>query len=137
MILLDTGPLVALCDPTDTLNARAVRDLRRLGRQGLVTGSPVLTEVCALLPFAVQRKRLRRFLTDFSVAAYEIQEEETLWLEILDWLERYEEHDPDWADGYLAVVSGRETRAAVWTYDREFTTIWRRPDGKPIPLAVK
>jgi uncharacterized protein len=137
VILLDTGPLVALCDPADALNARAVRDLRRLGRQVLVVGSSVLTEACALLPFAVQRRRLRRFLTDFSVIPYRVEDEEALWLEILDWLDRYAEHDPDWADGYLAVASGREKKATVWTYDREFSSIWRRPDGKPIPLAVK
>jgi hypothetical protein len=34
------------------------------------------------------------------------------------------------------VVAGREGRARVWTFDREFRTIWRRPDGRPIPLAA-
>ena len=50
--------------------------------------------------------------------------------------DRYEEHEPDWTDAYLAVLSGREPRASVWSYDREFAAIWRRPDGKPLPLAV-
>ncbi len=36
MILLDTGPLVALCDPRDRLNRFALRDLDRLARQPLV-----------------------------------------------------------------------------------------------------
>lgn len=45
-------------------------------------------------------------------------------------------HDPDWADGYLAVVAGIAHRARMWTYDREFRTTWRRPDGTRIPLAV-
>jgi hypothetical protein len=34
------------------------------------------------------------------------------------------------------VVCGRERRAEVRPFDREFRTIWRKPDGKPIPLAV-
>lgn len=49
---------------------------------------------------------------------------------------RYREHDPDWADAYLAVVAGTDPRFKVWTYDREFRTTWRRPDGTPIPLAM-
>lgn len=136
MILLDTGPLVALCDPRDALNGAAARQLRRLASQSLVACLPVLTEACALLPYAVQRRRLRRFLTDFAVVPYRVDDENALWLEVLDWLERYRDHEPDWADGYLAVVSGRESRARVWTFDREFRTIWRRPDGKPIPLVA-
>jgi predicted nucleic acid-binding protein len=137
VILVDTGPIVALCDPTDALNRRALRDLSRLARQPLVTGLPVLTEACALLPHAVQRRRLRRVLTDLSVQPYRGDDEGTLWLDIFDWLDQYQDHDPDWTDGYLAVVSGREVGARVWSYDREFATIWRRPDGRPIPLAVR
>jgi predicted nucleic acid-binding protein len=137
VILLDTGPLVALCDPTDGLNPRTVRDLTRLSRRRLVTIAPVMTEACALLPYAVQRRRLRRLLDDFAIAAYPVDDEAGVWSAILDWLDRYRDHEPDWTDGCLAVVSGREKHAAVWTYDREFAGIWRRPDGSPIPLAVK
>ena len=136
MILVDTAPLVALCDPRDSLNRVALRDLDRLSRQPLVACAAVLTEACALLAHAVQRRRLQRFVEEFSVAPYRVDDERRLWLEVFDWLDRYEEHEPDWADGYLAVLSGREHRFRVWTYDREFRTIWRRPDGTRIPLAL-
>jgi len=136
VILLDTTPLVALCDPRDSLNATALRDLDRLSRQPLLTCAAVLTEACALLPHPVQRRRLQRFLEEFAVASYPTGDEHVVWREVLDWLQRYAEHDPDWADAYLAVVSGHERRLRVWTYDREFRTIWRRPDGTRIPLAV-
>jgi hypothetical protein len=33
--------------------------------------------------------------------------------------------------------SERDTRLTVWTYDREFRTTWRRPNGTVIPMAVK
>lgn len=136
MILLDTGPLVALCDATDALHGAAARQLGRLARRPLVAGLPVLTEACALLPHPAQRRRLKRFLTDFAVADYRVENERLLWFEILDWLERYRDHDPDLADAYLAVLAGREARARVWTFDSEFRTIWRRPDGRPIPLVA-
>lgn len=136
MILLDTGPVVALCDATDALHPRAVRDLGRLARRPLATGTPVLVEACALLPYAAQRRRLSRVLADFAVVPYMVDDEAQLWVEVFNWLDRYAEHQPDWADAYLAVASGRAPRVLVWSYDREFTTIWRRLDGTPIPLAV-
>jgi predicted nucleic acid-binding protein len=136
VILLDTAPLVALCDPRDGLNRTALRDLNRLARQPFIACAPILTEACVLLPHAVQRRRLRRFLVQFSVSVYRVDDELGLWLDVFDWLDRFEEHEPDWADGYLVVVAGREPRFRVWTYDREFRTIWRRPDGTRVPLAV-
>jgi predicted nucleic acid-binding protein len=136
VILLDTTPLVALCDRRDSLNADALRDLDRLARDAFVLCLPVLTEACFHLPHPSHRARLRRFLVEFSVAAYEADDELSLWAAVFEWLTRYQKHEPDWADGYLAVVSGRERRFRVWTYDREFRTVWRRPDGTRIPLAV-
>ena len=136
MILLDTAPLVALCDPSDGLHATAARDLDRLRRMPLVVCGPVLTEACFHLARTVQRQRLRRLLTEFSIAPYTSDHEAELWLDVLDWLARYAEHDPDFADGYLAVLSGIERRFKVWTYDSEFRTTWRRADGTRIPLAV-
>lgn len=136
MILVDTAPLVALCDPTDGLYATAARDLDRLRRLPLVLCAPVLTEACFHLARGPQRQRLRDLLSEFSIGPYMNDHEAGLWLEVLDWLARYAEHEPDFADGYLAVVSGIERRFKVWTYDREFRTTWRRPDGTRIPLAL-
>lgn len=136
MILLDTAPVVALCDPRDALNRRALHDLDRLGRQPFILCAPVLTEACVLLFRPAQRQRLRRFLSEFSVVPYRSDDESGLWSEVFDWLIRYQDHDPDWADGYLAVVSGKERNCRVWTYDSEFRTTWRRPDGTRVPLVA-
>ena len=136
MILVDTGPVVALCDPRDDLNRTAVRDLDRLWRQPLILCSPVLTEACFLLRHPAQRARLRRVIGDLSIHAYQTDDERRLWIDVLAWMHDYEDHEPDWADAYLAVVAGRDHRFRVWTYDREFRTTWRRPDGSAIPLAL-
>jgi predicted nucleic acid-binding protein len=136
VILLETAPIVALCDSRDALHRRALRDLDRLASEPFVLCAPILTEACFLLSHAVQRERLQRFLAEFSVVAYRSEDETALWFEIFEWLIRYQEHDPDWADGYLAVISGMEMGWKVWTYDREFRTTWRRPDGSRIPLAL-
>jgi predicted nucleic acid-binding protein len=136
VILLDTTPLVALCDPRDALHRTASRDLDRVATQQLVLCDPVIAEVCFLLRREHQRERVRRFLVTFSVVAYHDDDQAELWAEVFDWLARCRDHDPDWADGYLAVVSGKRKGSKVWTYDREFRTTWRRPDGTRIPLAV-
>lgn len=58
-------------------------------------------------------------------------------LEVLDWLAKYADHEPASADACLAILSGRHKNLKVWTYDREFRTTWRRPNGAVIPLAVR
>jgi predicted nucleic acid-binding protein len=103
----------------------------------LIVCHPVITEACFLLPYAVQRQRLISFISAFAVVTYSTEDESSLWREVFEWLERYREHEPDWADGYLAVVAGRERRFKLWTYDEEFHQVWRRLDGTRIPLAVR
>jgi predicted nucleic acid-binding protein len=137
VILIDTTPLVALSDPRDHLHERAVSDLDRVAKRGLVLCEPVLTEACFLLSHAAQRARLERLIVELGMTPLGVEDEPELRAEVFRWLERYAEHVPDWADGYLAVVSERQRDARVWTYDREFRTTWRRPGGTRIPLAVR
>jgi predicted nucleic acid-binding protein len=136
VILLDSGPLIALLDQRDRLNGRALADLSRLGARRLYACAPVLTEVCFALSAAFHRARLADLLRRLDVQGVRIENERTLWEEVLAWMGRYAEHSPDLADAWLAVLSQRERRLRLWTYDREFKTVWRRPDGSRIPLAV-
>ena len=135
-ILVDTGPLVALCDARDEKHELAVKHLESLGSSELIVCDAVLTETCFHLPHRSQRQRLRALLDDLGVEPTAGANGRTFWLEVLDWLAKYADHEPDWADGCLAVLSGRAKGAKVWTYDREFRTTWRRPNGTPIPLVV-
>jgi predicted nucleic acid-binding protein len=136
MILVDTGPLVALCDPRDGLHATASRHLRRHAAAGLVTCDAVLTESCFHLPHASQRRRVAAVLNTFRIGMVETHPL-TFRHAVFDWLNRYAEHEPDWADGCLVVACARDARLRVWTYDREFVTTWRLPSGTRIPLAVR
>jgi predicted nucleic acid-binding protein len=138
MILIDTTPLVALCDERDPYHARAMRDLDRLSTKGggFVTCTAVLTESCYHLSSGYGLRRLTDALKDHSIAPIAEESTADVWEELFTWLLRYAEHAPDLADGMLAVLSGRHRRLRVWTYDSEFTKIWRRLDGTRIPLAV-
>lgn len=86
---------------------------------------------------ALQRERLRRLLVELPVRPLAVADEGPVWEDASRWMGRYAEHEPGWADAYLSVLSGRERRARVWTYDSEFRTTWRRLDAGRIPLAVR
>ena len=137
MILVDTTPLVALCDARDAKHRTAARQLASLIPGDFVVCDAVLTEACFHLPYRNQRQRLRALLRDLRIHRPELASDDGFELDVLDWLVKYADHEPDWADGCLAVLAGRDRSATVWTYDREFRTTWRRPDGTVIPLAVR
>jgi predicted nucleic acid-binding protein len=137
VILVDTTPLVALCAARDSKHRVAVRHLESLVEHELAVCDPVLTEACFHLPHRSQRLRLRALLNELGIQSVPATHERAFWVDVFDWLVKYAEHEPDWADACLAVLSGRDTALKVWTYDREFRTTWRRPDGTAIPLAVR
>ena len=137
MILIDTTPLVALCDSRDSKHPTALKHLESFARDEFATCDAVLTEACFHLPHRSQRHRLRALLHDLGMHPLPVNYDRDFWFEVLQWLAKYADHEPDWADACLAVLSGRHKALKVWTYDREFRTTWRRPNGTAIPLAVK
>lgn len=132
-ILVDTGPLVALCDSRDSKHRAAVAHLAAL-RGSLLVCSAVLAETCFHLAHLAQRQRLRALLARLNISPATGEEEASFREEVFEWLFKYSEHEPDWADGCLAILSARNREAKVWTYDSEFKTTWRRPNGTVIPL---
>lgn len=137
MILIDTTPLVALCDARDPLHAAALRHLKQLASEPLSTCEAVLVEACFHLPHRAQRQRLGAVLDELNVSPLPGTDQRSFWSEVFEWLTKYAEHEPDWADACIAVLCGRDDKRKVWTYDREFRTTWRRPNGTAIPMAVR
>lgn len=124
--------LVSLVDERDGLHARAARDLAAARKRPLGLTSLVLGETCFLLPRGYQRRRLRFLLGRLAVQAVEL--EPPWWDDVFEWLDRYQEHEPDLADAQLAVLCSRRPECRVWTYHGEFRSTWRRVDGSRIPL---
>ena len=127
--------LVALADDEDDLHARAIRDLKHLGRGPFGSTVPVLSESFYLLPEGHLRLRLRSYLQRLRIVILETQVD--AWEAIFDWMERYEEHEPALADAQLVALSAVDASCRVWSYDREFLTVWRRTDGTRVPSAVR
>jgi predicted nucleic acid-binding protein len=137
VILVDSTPLVALCDRRDALHTRAVRDLDRLARQRLFVSDAVLAEVMHLLPGEPSRLRLAHLVEGLPVGALRDERPIESRRDAFRWLAQYAEHSPDWADATLVIASSHDKKARVWTYDSEFKTTWRRPNGTRVPLAVR
>lgn len=136
MIVVDTGPLVALCDRRDRRHRTALVHLSRLAPAGLRTCDAVLTETCFHLPHRMQRERLKSIVQELGIESLPTHESH-FRADVFDWLLKYDDHEPDWADACLVVLNGHHPGLKVWTYDREFQTTWRRPDGRAVTLAVR
>lgn len=130
MILIDTSVLVALVLPKDRLHAAAKKDLERLARHEFRVLPSVLAEACFILAGGGQRARLAEVLTGIRARPAT----EPAWASVFEWLARYADHEPDWADACLVVMANKEQR--IWTYDDEFRKVWRRLDGSRVPLAT-
>ena len=136
MILIDTGPLVALCDARDSKHETAVDDLRQLAKAEFAVCDAIVGEACFHLPRRAQRQRLRAALDELDVVGFTGATDAGFRYDVFAWLLKYSDHEPDWADACIAVLCGNDRSLSVWTYDKEFHTTWRRPDGTRIPLAV-
>jgi predicted nucleic acid-binding protein len=135
-VLVDTGPLVALCDERDALHARALREVDAL-RGTLSVCLPVLTEAHFLLAAPHLRSRLSGLFGAGVVELDGPRNPSQVLVRAMRWLERYAEHRPDFADAFLVAWADTERRLSVWSFDREFSSVWRTLGGKKLTLAAR
>lgn len=121
MILVDTGPFVALFDPKDALHDRCKAALGTI-REPLLTTIPVLTEVFHMLsPASLGSVRLREFLLRGGVTVWFLDQ---AWTErAFSLMERYSDHPMDLADASLIAAAEALQTRKVFTLDRgDFST---------------
>jgi predicted nucleic acid-binding protein len=135
VILVDTGPVVALFDPADAHHDRAVRTLRGI-RDTLYTTVPVLTEAFHMLgPASLGSDRLREFI-----------EKNGLWIWFLDrtalsrafeLMELHADHPMDFADASLVAAAESLETLKVFTIDRnDFQTYRVRKGHRHYPIEI-
>ena len=134
MILVDSSVLVALCDRSDPLAGRAMEQLRSLKEGRLRVTLPVLTETWHLLDAPWLRTILVQWLQGRALPIICPVEERKATPDVWRWLEKYEEHEPDFADAYLVIASA-DKKSSIWTFDREFSRVWRHLDGSRLKLT--
>lgn len=127
MILVDTGPLVALFDPADSSHGRCVETLAAI-EEPIVTTVPVLTEAFHLLrPASVGARRLMDFVADGGLRVLHLDDPD---LErAFELMVQHADAPMDLADASLvAMAEGRGLRT-VFTIDRTDFAIYRIKRG--------
>ena len=116
MILVDTGPLVALFDPQDGQHARCVKALKAIG-EPIMTTTPVLTEAFHMLgPASIGSDRLRDFIEAGGLAVWFFDRHALT--RAFELMELYADHPMDLADASLVTAAEGLGTRRVFTIDR-------------------
>jgi len=123
VILVDTGPLIALFDPRDALHDRCKRTLKTL-RSRLLTTIPVLTEAFHILsPESLGSDRLRDFIALGGLGVWFL-DRGTLE-RAFELMERYADQAMDLADASLLVAAETLNTRRIFTVDRRDFAAYR------------
>ena len=135
MILVDTGPLVALFDPKDNHHERCVRLLSTIA-EPLRTTVPVLTEAFHILrPGSVGSDRLRDFVARGGLTPWFLQEPSLS--RAFELMERNADQPMDLADASLVVAAETLGTRKIFTVDRRDFAMYRvRRGHRHYPFEV-
>jgi uncharacterized protein len=116
MIVVDTGPLVALFDPRDGLHDDCRARLGTL-RAPLVTTLPVLTEAFHILgPESRGSQNLRLFVERGGMGVHYSDDSELV--RAFELMEAYSDHPMDLADASVVAAAEALATRKVFTVDR-------------------
>jgi predicted nucleic acid-binding protein len=135
MILVDTGPLIALFDPQDEQHSRCRQTLKEI-REPILTTIPVLTETFHMLgPASIGSERLRDFVEDGGLSVWFL---DRTWLtRSFELMERYADHPMDLADASLVAAAEALGTRKVFTIDRkDFETYRVRRGHRHYPVEI-
>ncbi len=127
MILVDTGPLIALFNPRDGQHTRCHTLLRTL-REPLVTTVPVLTEAFHMLgPGGRGASNLQMFIQRDGLSVWFL--DATRLQHAFDLMAQYADHPMDLADASLLVAAEVLSIRQVSTIDRQDFATYRVQRG--------
>ena len=135
MILVDTGPLVALFDPKDNQHARCAKTLKSI-REPISTTVAVLTEAFHMLtPQSIGSDRLREFIANGGLSVWFL--DRAALTRAFELMELYADHSMDLADASLVAACESLGTRKVFTIDRkDFATYRVRRGHRHQPVEV-
>lgn len=135
MILVDTGPLVALFDPKEEEHSRCREVLRDL-KAPLGTSLATLTEAFHILsPDSIGSDRLREFVLQDGLQVLPL-ERKTLE-RAFELMEQYRDHPMDLADASLIALAEAIPTRKVFTLDRnDFSTYRLRRGHRHVAVEI-
>jgi predicted nucleic acid-binding protein len=136
MIIVDTGPLVALFDPQDREHDRCVTTLKRI-REPIATTTPVLTEAFHMLgPASIGADRLRDFIENGGMSVWFFNRPSLT--RAFELMEQHADHPMDLADASLVVAAEALSTRRVFTIDRkDFETYRVRRGHRHQPMQIR
>ena len=135
MILVDTGPLIALFDPQDAQHLRCREALSTL-REPMVTTVPVLTEAFHMLsPGSYGSDRLRDYIVQGGLSVWFL--DPAALERAFELMEQYADHPMDLADASLIVAAETLNTIRVFTIDRrDFSTYRVRRGHRHLSVEI-
>lgn len=116
MILIDSGPFVALFNSADKAHQQCVTALKKI-QEPLMTTVPILTEVFHILdPSSHQAEYLRNFLSNKGAKLWFMDDDAVSRAFVL--MRKYVDHPMDFADASLVVAAERLKIFNIFTLDR-------------------
>ena len=138
MILLDTGPLVALFDPRDR-DSTACHEILEAIREPLYTSEAVVTEALHLLQAGSRgAEGLKQFLIESYATVLPLDH---AGLErAFELMDRYADCPMDFADATLIVLAEKLKTRKIFTLDWDDFSVYRIKRGYrhyPVDLVLK
>ena len=123
MILIDTGPIVALFDKDDRYHALCIEILKEI-REPLVTTWPVVTECFYLLNFSWEvQDSLWLFIQRGGIGIYPVEKE--LVIRCRELMKQYCDLPMDLADATLVALAEVLEISKIFTLDHKDFSIYR------------
>ena len=134
--LLDTGPLVAYLDASDSQHDAIATVLGQFAGT-LCTTSAVITEAMHLLKSDTNGPRsLAEFVQAAAVQVFESTQPQQLFA-AANLMERYSDSPMDFADATLVLLASEIDVPRIFTLDRRGFGIFRTRKGKPFEIFPK
>ncbi len=128
MILLDTGPIVALFDPRDDAHDQA-RDVLSRIREPLIVTTPVLTEAFHLLdPGSRGARALRQFVGRAGAVPWFMNDGSLR--RALELMEQYGDQRMDFADASFVAAAEALRTTRIFSLDRRDFSSYRARIGR-------
>lgn len=131
MILIDTGPIVALFDKNDNYHDKCLSLLKTI-KEPLITTMPVLTEAFYLLGFSWQvQDALWEFVNQGGIQIYDLKGEQ--FKRCRELMKKYKDLPMDLADATIVSAAETVNISTIFTIDKDFR-IYRTKQGKNFRL---
>ncbi len=127
MILVDTGPLIALFDPKDKMH-ESCKEILKTIEEKICTTIPVLTEAFHILtPESISSDRLKDFIVKGGLSILFMDEK--VIERCFELMEKYKDHPMDLADASLIASAEKLETRKIFTIDRNDFETYRIQKG--------